>query len=375
MKHFFSAIDKSNESNPHNTTARTDMHIRIFRRYIAANITVPLMNRCMRILAVFSIVAVVAAAIFLALNYTRSSRQQNLVLATTTSTYDSGLLEHVLPVFEKRYNVKVNIISKGTGESIEIAKRGDADLVLVHSRNLEEQFVKDGYGVHRVGVMYNDFIIIGPSDDPAGIAGESNATLAFEQISEAGAEGKAVFISRADKSGTNMLELSIWDSVGLRPSNKTNLWYIEAGAGMGAVLRMTNEKNAYTLTDRATWLSFRSQLSHLGVLVEKDRILLNPYALILVNPEKYPQRNFKTALALVKFMISEEGQRLIGGFSKENETLFFPIARDFQLANRLGFPNQEYEVEWYDSQAVELSFVVWIALKGDFEAGIFESYS
>jgi len=361
------------------------MFIRIFRRYIAANITVRLMNRRARILAVSSIFAVVVGAIFLALSYTQNSRQQNFILATTTSTYDSGLLDYILPVFEKRYNVKVNVISKGTGESIEIAKRGDADLVLVHSRNLEEQFVKDGYGVHRVGVMYNDFIIIGPSDDPAGIAGGSNATLAFEQISKAGAEGKALFISRADKSGTNMLELSIWNFVGLNPSNKTNTWYIEAGAGMGAVLRMTNEKNAYTLTDRATWLSFRSQLSHLSVLVEKDRILLNPYALILVNPERYPQRNFKTALALVKFMISEEGQRLIGGFSKENETLFFPIARDFQLANRLGFPNQEYEVEWYDSQAVELSFVGWIALspisgnevalKGNFKAGIFESYS
>jgi len=343
------------------------------------------MNRRTRILAVLSIVAVVVGAIFLALNYTQSSRQENLILATTTSTYDSGLLDYVLPVFERRYNVKVNIISKGTGESIDIAKRGDADLVLVHSRNLEQQFVEDGYGVHRVGVMYNDFVIIGPSDDPAEIAGGSNATLAFEQVSKAGAEGKAVFISRADKSGTNMLELTIWNSVGLNPSNKTSAWYIEAGAGMGAVLRMTNEKNAYTLTDRATWLSFRSQLSHLSVLVEKDRILLNSYALILVNPEKYPQRNFKTALALVKFMISEEGQRLIGGFSKENEKLFFPIARDFQSANRLGFPNQEYEVEWYDSQAVELSLVGWIALspiagnevalKGDLKAGIFESYS
>jgi len=333
------------------------------------------MSRRTRILAVFSIVAVVAGAIFLALSYGQSSRQQNLVLATTTSTYDSGLLDYVLPVFEKRHNVKVNIISKGTGDSIEIAKRGDADLVLVHSRKLEEQFVKDGYGVHRVGVMYNDFMIIGPSDDPAGIAGGSNATFAFEHIAKAGAEGKAVFISRADKSGTNMLELSIWSTVGLQPSNKTNTWYIEAGAGMGAVLRMTNEKNAYTLTDRATWFSFRSQLPHLTVLVEKDRILLNPYALILVNPEKYPQRNYKTALALVKFMISEEGQRLIESFRKENQMLFFPIAREFQLANRLGFPSQEHEVEWYDSQELELSFVELIALRGNLETFRFESDS
>jgi tungstate transport system substrate-binding protein len=320
------------------------------------------MNKRARILLLLSVLAVIAVVVFSIYNYSQTLRHQNLVLATTTSTYDSGLLDYILPTFEKQYNVKVNIISKGTGESIEVAKRGDADLGLVHSRKLEEQFLKDGYGVHRVGVMYNDFIIIGPSDDPTGIAGGSNATFAFEQIAKAGAEGKAAFISRADKSGTNVLELNIWSTVGLEPSNKTNTWYIEAGAGMGAVLRMTNEKNAYTLTDRATWLSFRSQLSHLTVLMEKDRILLNPYALIIVNPENYPQRNFKMALALVKFMISEEGQRLIESFRKENQTLFFPIARDFQLANRMGFPSQEYEVDWYDSQKVELSFTRMIAL-------------
>ena len=239
------------------------------------------MNKHTRILFFF-VLPVLAVVIFSVFSFSQSLRQRNLVLATTTSTYDSGLLSHIIPVFEKQHNVRVNIISKGTGESIEVAKRGDADLVLVHSRKLEEQFVKDGYGVHRIGVMYNDFIVIGPSADPAGIAGGSNATLAFEQIAKAGAEGKAVFISRADKSGTNMAELNIWNTIGLQPSNETNAWYMEAGAGMGAVLRMTNEKNAYTLTDRATWLSFRSQLPHLTLLVEKDRILLNPYALILV---------------------------------------------------------------------------------------------
>jgi len=342
------------------------------------------MNKHTRILFFFALL-VLAVVIFSVFSFSQSLRQRNLVLATTTSTYDSGLLSHIIPVFENQHDIKVNIISKGTGESIEIAKRGDTDLVLVHSRKLEEQFVKDGYGVHRVGVMYNDFIVIGPSTDPAGIAGASNATHAFEQIAKAGAEGKAVFISRADKSGTNMLELNIWNTIGLQPSNKTNAWYMEAGAGMGAVLRMTNEKNAYTLTDRATWLSFRSQLPHLTVLVEKDRILLNPYALILINPDMYPQRNFKMAVGLVKFMISEQGQRLIESFRKENETLFFPIARDFQLAHELGFPNQEYEVEWYDSQGIKSSFVEWIAfssvakhesgLKANFEKFRLESNS
>ena len=329
------------------------------------------MNKHTRILFFFALL-VLAVVIFSVFSFSQSLRQRNLVLATTTSTYDSGLLSHIIPVFENQHDIKVNIISKGTGESIEIAKRGDTDLVLVHSRKLEEQFVKDGYGVHRVGVMYNDFIVIGPSTDPAGIAGASNATHAFEQIAKAGAEGKAVFISRADKSGTNMLELNIWNTIGLQPSNKTNAWYMEAGAGMGAVLRMTNEKNAYTLTDRATWLSFRSQLPHLTVLVEKDRILLNPYALILINPDMYPQRNFKMAVALVMFMISEQGQRLIESFRKENEMLFFPIARDFQLAHELGFPNQEYEVEWYDSQGIGSSFVGWIAFSSvvEHESGL-----
>jgi len=343
------------------------------------------MNRRTRILAVASIVAVIVGAIFVAFSYPQGSRQQNLALATTTSTYDSGLLDYILPTFEERHNIRVNILSKGTGESIEIAKRGDADVVLVHSRKLEEQFVEEGYGVHRIGVMYNDFIIIGPGDDPAAIAGGSNATFAFEQIAKAGAEGKTVFVSRADRSGTNMLELSIWNTVCLNPSDKNSAWYVEAAAGMGAVLRMANEKSAYTLTDRATWLSFKSQLPDLTVLVEKDQILLNPYGLVLVNPEKYPQRNFKNAVALAKFMISEEGQRLIESFRKENETLFYPIARDLRLAHTLGFPNQEYEVEWYDSQEVESSSVGQIALsstvrdevllKGKFELFSLESHS
>ena len=320
------------------------------------------MNRRTRILAVTSIAAVVVGAIFAVFSYSQGLRLQSLSLATTTSTYDSGLLDYILPILEKRCSVKVNVLSKGTGESIEIAKRGDADLVLVHSRTLEEKFVDDGYGVHRVGVMYNDFIIIGPRSDPATIAEGSNATFAFQQIAKAGGEGKTVFVSRADRSGTNMLELSLWNTVGLNPSDKNNAWYVEAAAGMGAVLRMANEKNAYTLTDRATWLSFKPQLPNLTVLVEKDRLLLNPYGLILVNPEKYPQRNFKKAVALAKFMISEEGQQLIESFKKENETLFYPVARDFELAHILGFPSQEYEVAWYDSQKVESSSIGEVVL-------------
>lgn len=273
-----------------------------------------------------------------------------IVLATTTSTYDSGLLDYLIPLFQQRYNVRVHVISVGTGQAIEIAKRGDADLVLVHSTQLELEFVGSGYGIHRVGVMYNEFVIIGPVNDPVGIGGLKNATEAFRRIAEEGAKGNVQFISRADKSGTHMMELSLWKKLSLMPSNKNQTWYVETGAGMGTVLRMANEKKAYTLTDRATWLSFKSQLTNLKVLVEGDIALLNPYAIILVNPEKYPKRNYEGALALAKWMVSEEGQNLIANFKKNDEIPFKPMARNIELANMLGFPNQEKELAWYDKQ-------------------------
>jgi tungstate transport system substrate-binding protein len=304
------------------------------------------MGRLLKIL-IFLLTLIVAGGMFA---YEEYMRKSVIVLATTTSTYDSGLLDYLMPVFERKYNVKVHIISVGTGQAIEAAKRGDVDLVLVHSRQLELEFVNSTYGFHRVGVMYNDFVIIGPASDPAGINGLVNATEAFRRIAEAGAKGDAIFISRADRSGTNMLELSIWSRLGITPSNKTRKWYLEAGAGMGTVLRMANEKGAYTLTDRATWLSFKNQLRNLKVLVEDDVILMNPYAIILVNPEKYPQRNFRGALKLAKWMISDEGQNLIANFKREGEALFKPIARNFNKAHELGFPDQEKEIAWYDAQ-------------------------
>jgi tungstate transport system substrate-binding protein len=297
-------------------------------------------------------IVILAAVIIGAFAYEQyvSSQKSIIVLATTTSTYDSGLLDYLMPLFERKYNAEVHIISVGTGQAIGTAKRGDADLVLVHSRQLELEFMNSTYGIHRVGVMYNDFMIIGPTSDPAGINGLLNATEAFRRIVEAGAKDNAIFISRADKSGTNMLELSIWKRLGIQPSNKTQAWYIEAGAGMGTVLRMANEKKAYTLTDRATWLSFKNQLTNLKVLVEGDLALLNPYAIILVNPERYPKRNYEGALRLAKWMISEEGQSLIANFTKGGDTLFKPMARNIELAHNLGFPEQEKELAWYDAQ-------------------------
>lgn len=270
-------------------------------------------------------------------------------MSTTTSTYDSGLLDYLLPIFQKKYNVQVNVLSKGTGESIEIAKRGDADVVLVHAQSLEIPFVNAGYGVHRVGVMYNDFIIIGPKEDPAGITGTTNATYAFQKIFQAGAKGNTIFISRADNSGTNVQELNIWSAIGIKPSNRTYTWYLEAGSGMGTVLRMTNEKKAYTLTDRATWLAFKDQLINLQVTTQGDKILLNPYAVILVNHDKFPQRNYRMAVTFAKYLVSDEGQKVIASYQKGGETLFIPIARNYDMAHKLGFPSQEQEIAWYDS--------------------------
>ncbi len=274
-----------------------------------------------------------------------------VMLATTTSTYDSGLLDYLMPKFETKHDTRVRIISAGTGQAMEIAQRGDCDLVLVHCRDLELGFVNGGHGIRRIGIMYNDFVIIGPMSDPAGIRGSSNATEAFAKIARGGGRGDAIFISRADKSGTHMLELSIWKRLGMDPSNKSwASWYLAAGAGMGAVLRMANEKGAYALTDRGTWLSFKSQLANMAVLVQGDKILLNPYAIILVNPERHPHRNYNGAIALAKFMISEEGQGLIANFTKGGERPFMPIARNLELAEALGFPNQRDELSWYDAR-------------------------
>lgn len=295
------------------------------------------------------ILAVIVVSVFAYEQY-QSSQLSVLVLATTTSTYDSGLLDYLIPKFESKYNIDVHILSLGTGQSIDTAKRGDADLTLVHSKTLELNFTASGYGIHRVGVMYNDFIIIGPTTDPAGISGLTNATEAFKRIANTGAAGNTHFVSRADKSGTNTLELSIWSQLEMIPSNRTQTWYVEAGASMGTVLRMTNEKKAYTLTDRATWGTYESQLTNLMLLVESDKTLLNPYSIILVNPDKWSQRNYKGALAFASYLISEEGQTVIASFTKYGKALFIPIARNVTLANSLGFPNQQQELAWYDSQ-------------------------
>lgn len=251
-----------------------------------------------------------------------SKKERSMVLATTTSTQDSGLLDYLLPIFEKDTGIKVKVLAKGTGEALEVAKRGDADGLLVHAKTQELKFVEDGFGTERLEVMYNDFVIVGPKDDFAKLKEKtpSDAIESFKLISSS----EANFISRGDKSGTNTKELAIWKSAGIEPTGK---WYISAGKGMGAVLEMASEKKAYTLTDRATYLSMKDKLD-LDIVTEKGSGFLNQYAFIRLDSSKNKIKT-EEANEFIEWMISSKGQKLIGeyGVDKYGQALFIPNAK------------------------------------------------
>ena len=290
-----------------------------------------------KIVIAVAIVAVIGLSASLAVwEYGRPK----LIMATTTSTYDSGLLDYVLPGFESKYFIDVDIVAVGTGKAIATAKAGDADCLLVHARSKEDLFVSEGYGVHRVCVMYNDFIIIGPSGDPAGILGMTDASDAFKMI----ASVEAIFVSRGDSSGTHTKEIAIWSEAGINPVGKT--WYLETGQGMGATLIIAEEQQGYCLVDRGTWLSKKDQMTLL-VLSEGDSILLNPYGMILINPEMYPNLNHEMAQNLVAYMISEQGQQKIADFRKGGEILFKPLYG--KCASITGCPTQSQELAFWGS--------------------------
>jgi len=260
--------------------------------------------------------------IFVLLSFSFASAEGRLKLSTTTSTENSGLLDVLLPPFESIFNVKVDVIPVGTGKALKLAENGDVDVTLVHARPLEDKFVAEGYGVNRRDVMYNDFLIIGPESDPAGIKGAKTADEAFNLIFE----NKPTFISRGDRSGTHVKELKIWEKAGLKPSGK---WYWEAGRGMGEVLTMADEKVAYTITDRGTYLVFfKGKKINLPVLFEGDPILFNPYGIIAVNPAKYPHVDYIKAMALIGWVTSQHGQKIIKDFGKGEfgQPLFIPVA-------------------------------------------------
>lgn len=240
-----------------------------------------------------------------------------LVLATTTSVQDSGLLDALLPGFEKEYNCKVKVVAVGSGAAIRIARNGDADIIFVHDRESEEKLIKDGFGVKRYEIMYNDFIIAGPGKDPAGIRGMKEAEVAFEKI----AASRSLFISRGDDSGTHKREKEIWHSIHTRPSGS---WYLESGQGMIETLRIANEKGAYVLTDRATYIVHSRELN-LEILVEGGKILHNPYSLIPISPKKFPGLNYGLAMKLVEYVTKKEGRSIIEKYGKRQfgRQLFF----------------------------------------------------
>jgi len=245
---------------------------------------------------------------------------QNVIkLSTTTSTENSGLLKVILPVFEAKTNSKVHVISVGTGKALELAKNGDVDVTLVHARKSEDKFVADGHGVNRRDVMYNDFIIVGPKSDPAGIKGSRNVIAAMKKI----AAGKSRFISRGDNSGTDQMEQEYWKEAGVKPTGGA---YVSAGLGMGEVLTMAAEMQGYTLTDRATYGAYRAKTG-LAIVMEGDPKMFNPYGIIAVNPAKYKTINYQGAMQLIEWITSEDGQKKIAEFKVDGQQLFFPSAK------------------------------------------------
>jgi tungstate transport system substrate-binding protein len=249
------------------------------------------------------------------------AQQKYITVASTTSTEQSGLFRHLLPIFEKKTGTQVRVVALGTGQALDMARRGDADVVLVHARPLEERFVAEGYGVRRYEVMYNDFVLIGPKADPAGIAGGKDAVRALQRIQKA----RAPFVSRADRSGTHFAELELWQAAGIDIAREKGAWYRETGSGMGPALNTASGMNAYILADRGTWLSFKNR-GELAVLVEGDRRLFNQYGIILVNPARHLGVKRELGQAFIDWIISSEGQDAIAAYQINGEQLFFPNA-------------------------------------------------
>jgi tungstate transport system substrate-binding protein len=261
----------------------------------------------------------VAASLMLA-SLPRNALAQDtfITVASTTSTEQSGLFNYLLPIFKEKTGIDVHVVAQGTGQALETGARGDADVVFVHAKAAEEEFVKTGSGVKRYPVMYNDFVIVGPRNDPAGIKGGKDAVAALKRI----AETASTFASRGDDSGTHKAELALWKAAGIEPAGD---WYRELGAGMGPTLNTSAEMPAYTLTDRATWLAFENK-GPLEIAVEGDRKLFNQYGVILVNPQKHPHVKAKEGQAFIDWLVSPQGQQAIADYKIGGRQLFFPNA-------------------------------------------------
>ena len=265
----------------------------------------------------------ILATIALALLSTHAwAQEQSIVVASTTSTQDSGLFGYLLPIVERKTGIAVKVLALGTGQALDTARRGDADVVFVHAKSAEEKFLAEGFGVKRYPVMYNDFIIVGPKDDPAGIKGKDVVT-ALQTIKTKAAP----FISRGDRSGTNIAELKLWKEAGIDITKDHGPWYKEIGQGMGAALNMASASNAYVLSDHGTWLAFQNR-GDLAILVEGDKRLFNQYGVMLVNPAKHPTVKKEAGQRFIDFLISPGGQSAIAGYKINGQQLFYSNAND-----------------------------------------------
>lgn len=264
---------------------------------------------------------VVALAALVASMTIAVAQDRAITVASTTSTEQSGLFGHLLPQFTKETGIDVKVVAVGTGQALDIGRRGDADVVFVHDRPAEDKFMSEGQGVKRFDVMYNDFIIVGPKSDPAHITGGKDVTEALRKIAAA----KAPFVSRGDRSGTHQAELRLWKDAGIDVAGGKGDWYREIGQGMGPALNMASSSNAYVLSDRGTWLSFKNR-GDLAILTEGDKRLFNQYGVMLVNPDKHPNVKAKDGQAFVDWLISPKGQDAIAAYKVGGEQLFFPNA-------------------------------------------------
>ena len=263
------------------------------------------------------------AALLLLSAFAASAQEKFIVVASTTSTEQSGLFGHLLPIFSKDTGIQVRVVALGTGQALDLARRGDADVVFVHARAAEEKFIAEGEGVKRYPVMYNDFVLIGPKSDPAKVAGGKDILAALKKIEAA----QAPFVSRGDKSGTHMAELDLWKASGIDLDKAKGPWYRDTGQGMGPALNTASSMNAYMLADRGTWLAFKNR-GDLAILVEGDKRLFNQYGVILVNPAKHPNVKKDLGQTFIDWLVSPAGQKAIADYKIGGEQLFFPNAAD-----------------------------------------------
>jgi tungstate transport system substrate-binding protein len=251
-----------------------------------------------------------------------AAQDKFIVVASTTSTQDSGLFGYLLPIFRHETGIEVRVVAQGTGQALDTARRGDADVVFVHAKAAEEKFLAEGFGVKRYPVMYNDFVLIGPQDDPAGVKGKDIVTALRTIKAKA-----APFISRGDRSGTHIAELELWKDAGIDIATDKGPWYRDIGQGMGAALNMASAANAYVLSDRGTWLAFKNR-GDLAIVVEGDKRLFNQYGVMLVNPAKHPNVKADLGQQFIDWLVSPDGQKVIAGYKIDGHRLFYPNAGD-----------------------------------------------